>query len=406
MNPHDEEAIRKLFPPGALDDPTCVGLTRAKTVRLLDETSPLKLEVGESIAPVDVEYETYGELNEDKSNAIVIFHALSGDAHVAGWDVTAIETGRRWRLRKPGWWETMVGPGKPLDTRRYLIICANFLGSCYGTTGPSSVNPATGRPYGLSFPIVTVGDWVRLQMMLLDYLGIERAYAVVGGSIGGQQVIEMMLAYPNRVEKAIVLAASAKLSAQGLAFNAVGRHTIMSDPHFDGGDYYAAEVPAQGLAAARMLAHITYLSEVGMEMKFGRRLQDKSRPDFDFGIEFEVESYLAYQGQSFVERFDANSYLYITRAMDYYDAAAKWGGGDLTQACARVTGNVMIVSFSSDWLYPPAQCRELAIALCQCRHPVTYIEVPSSYGHDAFLVETDVVGRLLTDYLDRRDGDG
>jgi len=395
----DEEAAKKLFPPGALDDPTSVGLTRAKAVQLATEDSPFPLEVGESLGPVWVEYETYGTLNSAKSNVILVVHALSGDAHVAGWDIAAIETGRRWRLRKPGWWDTVVGPGKPLDPAHYFIICANVLGSCYGTTGPGSINPRTGKPYGLTFPMVTVGDWVRLQAMLLDHLGIERVLAVVGGSLGGQQVIEWMMAYPDRVEKAIVLAASAKLSAQGLAFNAVGRHTIMNDPHFNGGDFYGSPVPAQGLAAARMLAHITYLSEAAMDMKFGRRLREKAKPDFDFGIEFEVESYLAYQGQSFVERFDANSYLYITRAMDYYDAAASWGGGDLTEACSRVSADVMVVSFSSDWLYPPSQCRELAIALCRCRRPVTYIEVPSSYGHDAFLVETEVVGRLLRDFL-------
>jgi len=401
MSVREEEAVRELLPRGVLDDPTSVGLTRAQTVTLAAEDAPFPLEVGGSIAPVQVEYETYWRLNEDRSNVVLIAHALSGDAHVAGWDGDAARTGRRWRLRKPGWWDTVVGPGKALDTNRYLVLCANVLGSCYGTTGPSSINPRTGEPYGLSFPIVTVGDWVRLQAMLLDHLGVERVHAVLGGSLGGQQVIEWMLAYPDRVEKAIVLAASAKLSAQGLAFNAVGRHTIMSDPHFNGGDYYGGDVPAQGLAAARMLAHITYLSDAGMELKFGRRLQDKTEPDFDFGIEFEVESYLAHQGRSFVERFDANSYLYITRAMDYYDAAAIWGGGDLVRACSRVTADVLVVSFTSDWLYPSAQCRELAIALCQARHPVTYIDVRSSYGHDAFLVETEVVSRLLRDFLDK-----
>jgi len=394
-----EDAASTLFPPGALDDPTSVGLTRAQTARLADESSPFRLEAGGQIACVDVEYETYGQLNDDKSNVVMVFHALSGDAHAAGWDVGALETGRRWRLRKPGWWDTMIGPGKAIDTTKYFVLCTNVLGSCYGTTGPMSINPATGRRYGMSFPIVTIGDWVRLQTMLLDHLGIERMYAAVGGSLGGQQVIETMMAYPDRVEKAIVLAASAKLSAQGLAFNAVGRHTIMSDPNFHGGDYYDKDVPAQGLAAARMLAHITYLSEAGMELKFGRRLQDKTAPDFDFGIEFEVESYLAHQGRSFVERFDSNSYLYITRAMDYYDAAASWGGGNLTEACSRVKAETMVVSFSSDWLYPAEQCRELAVALGQFHKPVTYIEVPSSYGHDAFLVETRVVGHLLSEFL-------
>ena len=397
----DREALRDLFPHGALDDPTSVGLTRAQTVELVSVDSPLSLEAGGSVAPVTVEYETYGTLNAERNNVVLIAHALSGDAHVAGWDAAAVETGRKWRLRKPGWWDEVVGPGRAIDTNQYFVLCANVLGSCYGTTGPESIDPAAGKPYGMSFPIVTVGDWVRLQAMLLDHLGIERLYAVVGGSLGGQQVIEWAMAYPDRVEKAIVLAASAKLSAQGLAFNAVGRHTIMSDPHFHDGDYYDKEVPAQGLAAARMLAHITYLSDIGMEQKFSRRLQDKAEPDFDFGIEFEVESYLAYQGKSFVERFDANSYLYITRAMDYYDAAARWGDGNLTAACSRVKADAMVVSFSSDWLYPSRQCRELAIALSQFYRPVTYIDVPSSYGHDAFLVEKDVVGQLLRDFLKR-----
>ncbi len=395
----DEGTVKDLLPPGALDDPSSVGLTRARVVELVPPGSPFDLEAGGSIAPVVVEYEAYGEMNVDRSNVVLVCHALSGDAHVAGWDAGALEAGRRWRLRKPGWWDEVIGPGKAIDTTKYYVLCANVLGGCYGTTGPESTDPATGRPYGMSFPIVTVSDWVRLQAMLLDHLGIERLLAVVGGSLGGQQVIEWALAYPDRVEKIIVLAASAKLSAQGLAFNAVGRHTIMSDPDFRDGDYYGHDVPGQGLSAARMLAHITYLSDVGMEQKFSRRLQNKAEPDFDFGIEFEVESYLAYQGKSFVERFDANSYLYITRAMDYYDAAASWGEGDLTQACSRVEADAMVVSFSSDWLYPPAECRELAIALSQFHRPVTYIEVPSSYGHDAFLVEEQVVGRLLTDFL-------
>jgi len=286
------------------------------------------------------------------------------------------------------------------------VICANFLGSCYGTTGPSSIDPSTGRRYGLRFPMVTVGDWVRLQALLLDHLRIGRLYAVVGGSLGGQQVIEWALAYPDRVERCAVLAASPRLSAQGLAFNAVGRFCIMNDPNFAGGDYYDRRAPAAGLAAARMLAHITYLSDKGMHERFGRRRRNGVGPDARdltdrFGVEFEVESYLDHQGRSFVERFDANSYLYITRAMDYYDAAARWGGGDLAEACSRVRSRVMIVAFDSDWLYPPEQCRELALALTRNGKPVTYVRVPSRYGHDAFLVETEDVGRLLASFLRR-----
>ena len=250
--------------------------------------------------------------------------------------------------------------------------------------------------------MVTVGDWVRLQALLLDHLGIQRVYAVIGGSLGGQQALEWALAYPDRVENAIILAASARLSPQGLAFNAVARHAILADPNFKGGDYYDDKPPAEGLAAARMLGHITYLSDEAMYKKFGRRYQGKSAPEFSFGIEFEVESYLAYQGKSFVERFDANSYLYITRAMDYYDAARNWGGGDLTQACNRLNSRIMIVSFSSDWLYPPKECKELALAISRNGKPVTYVMVPSAYGHDSFLVETEEVGRLIRNFLSVR----
>ena len=388
--------IKEYDPP---DHPNSVGWTVAKTVRVATADKPLKLELGGQIGPVDVEYETYGELSAAKDNAVLILHALSGDAHVAGWDKNAEASGRAWRTRKPGWWDTMIGPGKPLDTKKYFVIGANFLGSCYGTTGPSSLNPATGKPYGLAFPLVTVGDWVKLQAQLLDKLGIPRLLAVVGGSLGGQQALEWGLAFPQRVEKCIVLAASARLSAQGLAFNAVGRYSILNDPHFQGGDYYGARQPNSGLAAARMLAHITYLSEEGMHEKFGRRASERKA---GFGVEFEVESYLNYQGRSFVERFDANSYLYISRAMDYYDAAAQWGGGDLVTACQRLKSEVMVVSFSSDWLYPPAHCRDLALAFSRNGRTVTYVEVPSRYGHDAFLVETKPVGDLLRNFLSKR----
>ncbi|HLB25930.1 MAG TPA: homoserine O-acetyltransferase [Nitrospirota bacterium] len=381
------------------DAPGSVGWTEAHTLRLATAKRPFALEAGGSIGPVDVEYETYGTLSLRKDNVVLIEHALSGDAHVAGWDKNAEKTGRTWRTKKPGWWDDVIGPGKPIDTDKYFVVCSNFLGSCYGTTGPSSVNPETGLPYGLSFPIVTVHDWVNLQARLLDELGIKRIHAVVGGSLGGQQAIEWSLAYPERVGKCIVLATSPRLSAQGLGFNAVGRYCIMNDPDFRGGDYYGGKRPHAGLAAARMLAHITYLSEEGMHETFGRRLREKESPGFGFGVEFEVESYLDYQGRSFVKRFDANSYLYITRAMDYYDPAGRWGNGDLAAACARIKSEVMIASFSSDWLYPPEHCRQFAGAICKGGIPVTYVEVPSRYGHDAFLVETGPVGRLLSSFL-------
>lgn len=383
------------------DHKASVGWTRSERVHLVSKARPFDLEAGGSIAPVDVEYETYGKLNAARDNVILIMHALSGDAHVAGWDSEAEKTGRKWRTGKPGWWDEVIGPGEPLDSERYFIICSNILGSCYGTTGPMDPDPRTGKPYGLRFPLVTVGDWVRLQALLLDHLGIERIYAVIGGSLGGQQALEWALAFPERVENALVLAASARLSPQGLAFHAVGRHAILSDPNFNNGDYYGRPPPAVGLAAARMLGHITYLSDEAMYRKFGRRLQGKSVPEISFGIEFEVESYLAHQGKSFVERFDANAYLCILRAMDYYDAAQNWGGGELAVACSRIKSRIMVVSFSSDWLYPPRECEELALAICRNDKPVTYVMVPSNYGHDAFLVETEVMGGLIRNFLAR-----
>jgi len=390
-------ATGKYEPP---DGPGSVGWTRPQWVTLADASNPFALQSGRAFAPVKVEYETYGELSPARDNAILVTHALSGDAHAAGWDAAAAEMpDRAWRQRKPGWWDTAIGPGKPLDTRRFFVICANVLGSCYGSTGPSSPDPAGGQPYGLRFPTVTIGDWVRLQARLLDHLGVERLYAVVGGSLGGQQALEWALAFPDRVARAIVLAAAPRLSAQGLAFNAVGRYSILNDPHFQNGDYYGGRGPRAGLAAARMLAHITYLSEPGMHRKFGRNRRAAGEAASGAEMQYEVESYLMHQGRSFVERFDANSYLYITRAMDDYDAAAQWGGGDLVAACRRITARALVVSFSSDWLYPPAHCRELAMALCRAGRAATYVDVPSQHGHDAFLVETETLGRLLRSFL-------
>jgi homoserine O-acetyltransferase len=379
--------------------PDCVGWTSAKTERIASSARPFRTELGGSIGPVDVEYETYGELSAARDNVVLIAHALSGDAHVAGWDMNAKKTGRLWRMKKTGWWDTVVGPGKAIDTNKYFVVCANGLGGCCGTTGPSSINPLTGKPYSLQFPMVTVGDWVKQQAALLDALGVERLRAVVGGSLGGQQAIEWAMSRPDRVDRCVVLAATPRLSAQGLAFNAIGRRSIINDPNFKNGEYYGSEPPSSGLAAARMLAHITYLSEAGMRDKFGRRTKDDICPGCGFGIEFEVENYLDRQGRSFVERFDANSYLYITRAMDYYDAAEKWGGGSLEEAASRVSSRVMAVSFDSDWLYPPEGMKEFAQALARNGKPVTYINVPSRYGHDAFLVETETVSRLLRDFL-------
>ncbi len=385
----------------APDSPSSVGWVIPQQVRLADDANPLVLDCGATIAPVDVEYETYGKLNEKKDNAILILHALSGDAHAAGWDPTAEERGRRWRVNKPGWWDTMIGPGKAFDTNRYFVICSNVLGSCYGTTGPASINPKTGEPYGLDFPLVTVRDWVRLQERLINYLGIEKLYAVAGGSLGGQQALEWALAYPDRLEKVIILASGPKLNSQGLAFNAVARHAITTDPNFRGGRYYDSDDPERGLAVARMLGHITYLSEETMGTKFGRRFRNGCGPGYKFDIEFEVESYLDHQGRTFVERFDANSYLYITRAMDYYDAS-DWGNGDLDRACERVKAEALIISFSSDWLYPPKEMKELALSLTRNKKHVTYMDIPSTYGHDAFLLEVEEITRFIKGFLGRK----
>ena len=381
------------------DSPTSVGYVKSSVVRLADEESPLVLQCGRPFWPIDVTYETYGKLNSNRDNAILVCHALSGDAHAAGWDPDAKEQGRHWRADRPGWWDSMIGPGKALDTNKYFVVCSNVLGGCYGTTGPSSIDPRSGKPYGLRFPIVTVGDWVKLQERLVTYLQIDKLRAVIGGSLGGQQALEWALAYPERVESAIVIAASARLSAQGLAFNAVGRYAIINDPHFRGGDYYDGQPPRVGLSVARRLAHITYLSEESLEAKFGRRYRSGSGPSYRFSTEFEVESYLDHQGEKFVERFDANSYLYITRAMDYYDAA-DWGNGDLEKALSRAKATFLLVSFSSDWLYTPAQMEQLALSLVKCGKKVAYLKIPSSAGHDAFLLETETLTEVVKTFLE------
>jgi len=392
----------RIDPVSAVAEKDSVGWTHVAKLRLIPPEKPLKLELGGRLAPIDIEYETYGKLSQGKDNVVLVAHALSGDAHAAGWDADATENFRSWRLNKPGWWDSIIGPGKAIDTDRFFVICPNCVGSCYGSTGPSSINPETNKPYGMSFPMVTVEDWTEIEGRLLDHLGIKKIHAIIGGSLGGQQAIEFALRFPDRVEKSIVLAATPRLSAQGLAFNAVGRYCIMNDPNFNEGNYYEGAKPDKGLAAARMLAHITYLSDEGMHDKFGRKLWDKTDFEGGFGIEFAVESYLDHQGRAFVNRFDANSYLYITRAMDYYDAAERWGGGDLVKACSKIKCDMMIVSFSSDWLYPPHECKQFSLAITANRHPVTYVNVPSPYGHDSFLVETESVTRLVKPFLESK----
>jgi homoserine O-acetyltransferase/O-succinyltransferase len=359
-------------------------------VKLATKT-PLKLDCGAELGPVSVAYQTYGRLDADRSNAILVCHALTGDQFAAG---THPITG------KSGWWELTIGPGLPLDTERYFVICANVLGGCMGTTGPADRNIATGEPFGLSFPVITVGDMVRLQVMLLDHLGIERLFCVIGGSMGGMQVLEWAASYPERVYSAVPIAASARHSAQNIAFHEVGRQAIMADPDWQGGNYLnTGRRPTRGLSVARMAAHITYLSEAALHRKFGRALQDRTGITYGFDADFQVESYLRYQGISFVDRFDANSYLYITRAMDYFDLAGSHGGV-LANAFRRASARFCVLSFSSDWLFPTAESRELVRALNAVAANVSFCEIQTDRGHDAFLLDEPEFHRVLAGFLE------
>ncbi len=362
-----------------------VGLVERRYATWLE---PLVLESGAALGPITLAYETYGRLNAKRDNAILLLHALSGDAHAAGWQAGDA---------KPGWWDSMVGPGRPFDTERYFVICSNVLGGCQGSTGPSSSNPATGRPYAARFPVLTIGDMVQAQARLLDRLGIDRLLAVAGGSMGGFQALEWATALPERVRGAILLATSARSSPQTLAWNAIGRRAIMSDPRWRGGDYYDSEPPADGLAVARMIGHITYLSEPSLERKFGRAYQDGGGPAFTLEREFAIESYLDYQGTSFNARFDANTYLYITKAMDYWDLPARYGS--LDAALARSHATFLLLSFTSDWLYPTSESVAIADALWRLGRPVTHAELASSAGHDAFLVDDEAQAPLIEGFL-------
>ena len=348
------------------------------------------LDGGAALAHVEIAYETYGTLSPAADNTVLICHALTGDHRVAS---PHPQTGR------PGWWTRMVGPGKPIDPARHLIVCANVLGSCMGSSGPGTGDPATGRPYAMRFPVITIRDMVRAQALLLDHLGIWRLAAAVGGSMGGMQVLEWAATFPARVEKAVVIASAARHSAQNIAFHEVGRQAIMADPNWRGGDYYeAGEPPAAGLAVARMAAHITYLSEAGLTSKFGRRLQDRGQVGFGFDADFQVESYLRHQGISFVDRFDANSYLYITRAMDYFDLAEEHGGR-LARAFTGSEARFCVVSFDTDWLYPTAESRAVVHALNAAGAAVSFVELAAPFGHDAFLLDVPELNRVIDGFL-------
>ncbi len=368
-------------------DPSSVGAVKAQKAHF---NSPLRLTGGAELPRYEIAYETYGELNAARTNAVLVCHALNASHHVAGYyaDDTA----------NIGWWDNLVGPGKPLDTNRFFVVGTNYIGSCFGSTGPASINPATGKPWGADFPVVTVQDWVEAQRRLADELGIERFAAVIGGSLGAMQALQWSLSYPDRIRHSIVIAAAARLSPQNIAFNEVARQAIMTDPDFHGGHYYdKGVVPTRGLRIARMIGHITYISGEAMAEKFGRVLR-RGAPGFDFDIDFEIESYLRYQGDKFSSYFDANTYLRITKALDYFDPAADFGG-NLSAALARAKAAFMVVSFKSDWRFPPSRSRELVHALLDNQRIVSYLEIDAPGGHDAFLLEDPRYHKALAAYF-------
>ena len=391
-------------------EPGAVGTTRTQYV---DFAAPLPLDSGATLAPIRLAYETYGTLAPARDNAILVCHALSGDAHAAGWSaeadapsavdgIGADERGVRPRGGL-GWWDGLIGPGKAFDTDRYFVICSNILGSCRGSTGPSSPDPTTGRPYGADFPVITVGDMVRAQARLLDHLGIATLLAVAGGSLGGMQALEWAVAYPDRVRACIPIASTARLGAQGVAWNAIARNAIMADSDWQGGHYYeGGRAPEAGIGVARMVGHVTYLSAGAMAEKFGRGLQ--ARDDYSYsldGADFAVESYLRHQAATFAARFDANSYLYLSRALTYFDLARAWGGGDLARALARVRAATLLISFSSDWLYPPDDSRAIADALRANGKAVAWHNLDVAYGHDSFLLEEGRQAPLIGAFLEQ-----
>ncbi len=373
--------------------PSGVGVVHTQRAVVFDGDRPLTLESGAGIDRVEVAYETYGELNAERSNAVFICHALSGDAHAAG-----IHEGDN--PDRPGWWDNIIGPGRPLDTDRLFVICANVLGGCSGTTGPSSTDPATGEPYGLSFPLIQVRDLVTVHRALLAELGIGKLLAALGGSLGGMQVLQWTIDHPGEIDGALVVAASARLSAQNIAFSAVAREAIMRDPDFSNGDYYeTGDRPDRGLGLARMIGHITYLSEESMREKFGRRIQDAEMPRFGFDVDFQVESYLHYQGQSFVERFDANTYLYLGRVMDYFDPFR-----DPVKVQRQIEAgdtSYLVLSFDSDWRFSTSHSKEIAAELRLAGAPVTFREIASTHGHDSFLFAIPDYHETVAGFINR-----
>jgi homoserine O-acetyltransferase len=362
-----------------------IGLVETEYFTFAQPPNELKLECGQKLGPITLAYETYGQLNSDKTNAILVVHALSGDAHVAGWHQGD---------KAPGWWDNMVGPGKALDTSKYFVICANIVGGCKGSTGPSSIDPKTQKPYALSFPMITIADMVCAQKRLIEHLGIEKLLCVIGGSMGGMQVLQWVAAYPRNLRSVIPIATALKHSPQQIAFDEVGRQAVMADQAWNQGNYYGKEIPEKGLAVARMIGHITYMSDKSMEEKFSRRLKENNY-SFKFITDFEVEGYLRYRGDNFVRRFDANSYLYITKAMDYFDLS----GDKLIPRDRKIDVRFLVIAFKSDWLYPAYQSQEIVRQLKIKGADATYCEINSTYGHDAFLLEVEEETRLIKPFL-------
>ncbi len=369
-----------------------VGRVDKKYFTFAEPPNEMMLDSGRRLGPITIAYETLGALNAKKNNVILVLHALTGDSHVAGHYSE--------NDAKPGWWDNMVGPGKGIDTDKYFVICSNVLGGCMGSTGPASINPETGKPYGLDFPLVTIGDMVRAQKALLDHLGIQRILSMTGGSMGGMQVLQWCVQYPEMVQSAIPLATTLRHSALAIAFNEVARQAIIADPNWNNGNYYDGPQPNLGLSVARMIGHITYLSDEAMRRKFGRRLQDREDFSFNFDGDFQVESYLRYQGAKFVERFDANSFLYVTKAADYFDLTQQGSQASAVDAFSRALARFLVISFTSDWLYPTYQSRDMVKAMKKNGLNVSFCEVEAEWGHDAFLLPNERLSHLISGFID------
>jgi homoserine O-acetyltransferase len=370
-----------------------VGRVEKKFYTFAEPPNEMILESGAKLGPISLAYETYGTLNRDKGNVVMVLHALSGNSHAAGYYSEDDE--------KPGWWDNMVGPGKGIDTDRFFVICPNIIGSCYGSTGPSAKNPRTGRAYALGFPLFTISDIVKAQKRLLDHLGITKLLCLVGGSIGGMQALEWAVSYPHMVQSAIPIASTCKRSALSIGLSEAQRQAIMADPDWNRGEYYGGPRPEKGLALARMIGHISYLSEDSMHRKFGRRLRENNAFKYDFSTDFEVESYLHYQGKKFVDRFDANSYLYITKASDYFDLGEQRGDGSLVKAFSRTSAKFLVISFSSDWLYPTSQSRDMVKAMKKAGLDVSFCEIQTDFGHDSFLLAHAQLTKLISGFMNR-----